>query len=98
MEGHGILAFVLVSDEHTANRLLEVNGWGRMAPLEGICNDVSEVEGGKIPNWTPRQWKRAQLAALARSHFNNADVSALEIEDGENPLDLLRRARKLLRR
>lgn len=97
VEGHGILAFVLVRDEHTANRLLRLNGWGRIAPLEGICNDVSEVEGEEIPNWAQPRWTKAQLAALVRSQFSNADLSALEIEHGENPFDLLRRARKILR-
>ena len=39
-KANDVLLFVLVRDEATANQLLELNGWGRIAPLQGICNDV----------------------------------------------------------
>ena len=49
VEGYSVLAFVLVRDEHTANRLPKLNGWGRIAPLEEMCKDISKGVGEKIP-------------------------------------------------
>lgn len=96
VEGYGVLAFVLVRDEHTANRLLSLNGWGRIAPLEGMCRDISEGRGEKIPQWEPPRWTRSQLVALVRSRISNVDLESLRIADADNPFDVLKRARKTL--
>ena len=97
VEGYGVLAFVLVRDEHTANRLIRLNGWGRIAPLEGMCKDISKGSGEKIPQWVPPRWTRSQLVALVRSRISsNVDLESLEIADGDNPFDVLKRARKIL--
>jgi len=96
VEGYGVLAFVLVRDEHTANRLLRLNGWGRIAPLEGICKDISKGSGEKIPQWEPPRWTRSQLVTLVRSRISNVDLERLEIADADNPFDVLKRARKTL--
>ena len=97
VEGRGVLAFVLVRDERTANRLIELNGWGRISPLEGICEDVSSAEdkGKKIQSGEHPQWTKAQLEALVRSRFGDVDMSMLAIEDFGNPPDVLDRARSL---
>jgi hypothetical protein len=93
VKGHGVLAFVLGRDGGTANRLLGLNGWGRISPLEGICEDVSDVDANeKIPLWRPPKWTKTQLEALVRSRFGDVDISLLAIDDFENPLDILDRA------
>lgn len=93
VKGQGVLAFVLVRDEGTANRLLGLNGWGRISPLEGICEDVSDADAKeKIPQWRPPEWTKTQLEALVRSRFGDVDMSVLAVDDFENPLDVLDRA------
>jgi hypothetical protein len=96
IKGHGVLAFVLVRDERTANQLLALNGWGRISPLEGICKDVGNEDAGeKIPLWRPPKWGKAQLEALVRSRFGDVDISLLELDGSENPLDVLDKADSL---
>mmetsp|Transcript_9019 Transcript_9019/g.24994 ORF Transcript_9019/g.24994 Transcript_9019/m.24994 type:complete len:310 (-) Transcript_9019:397-1326(-) len=96
VEARGVLAFVLVRDECTANRLLELNGWGRISPLEGICEDVSDAKDKeKIPQWKAPEWTKAQLEALVRSRFRDVDMSILRIDDFGNPWDVLEQAHRL---
>lgn len=91
----GVLAFVLVRDKVTADRLISLNGWGRISPLEGICSDSSGASNKRIPLWRQPTWTRAQLLALVKSRSPRVDVEALHIRDGENPFDVLKRARKM---
>jgi hypothetical protein len=86
----------LVRDEGTANLLLRLNGWGRISPLEGICEDVSDA-GAKeeIPQWRPPEWTQAQLEALVRSRFGDVDMGMIALEELGNPLDVLDRASDL---
>lgn len=98
VEGQGVLAFVLVRDESTVNRLLALNGWGRISPLEGICKDVSKADDKeKIPQWRTPKWTKTQLEALVRSRYgDDVDMGriVLENESAGNPFDVLQRARK----
>jgi hypothetical protein len=98
VEGQGVLAFVLVRDEGTANRLLALNGWGRISPLEGICKDISKAhDKEKIPQWRTPKWTKTQLEALIRLRYgDDVDTGRIVLEDESdgNPFDVLRRARK----
>lgn len=65
VKGQGVLAFVLVRDEGTANRLLRLNGWGRISPLKGICEDASDThDKEKIPRWRTPQWTKTSWKPL----------------------------------
>ena len=65
-KANDVLLFVLVRDEATANQLLELNGWGRIAPLQGICNDVCSPgdKGGKCPNGDPSCGHKTSFKSL----------------------------------
>ncbi len=94
-----VLLFVLVRDKATADSLVRLNGWGRIAPLARICRDVScPGDEEKKPQWTPINWTRDQLEEIVRSRFGNILAHMREIQDGENPLDVLDEARRLVRR
>lgn len=94
-----VLLFVLVRDKATANSLLQLNGWGRIAPLAGICRDVSSPgDEEKSPEWTSINWTRDQLEEIVRSRFGNIPENMHKIEDGGNPLDVLDEARRLVMR
>ena len=95
----GVLAFVLVRDTSSADSLLNLNGWGRISPLSGICTDKKNLasdEDGKEPLWRRPQWTRDQLVSLVTSRLANAAgvdwVHDLEIRDGQNPINVLERA------
>jgi hypothetical protein len=95
----GVLTFVLVRDSSTADGLLNLNGWGRIFPLSGICTDEKNLpadEDGKVPLWRRPQWTREQLKSLVLSRFEmfaNIDMmEGLAIRDGQNPLNVLERA------
>jgi hypothetical protein len=84
-------SFVLVRDENTANRLIELNGWGKIAPLKGTCKNLGN-DDNKIPEWTAPKWTRPELEALLRSRYGDGiDTGAmvLENEDGGNAYDVL---------
>jgi hypothetical protein len=92
---HRVLLFVLVNEEATANKLLSLNGWRRIAPLRGICcrNTLGE------PEWTPIQWTRSQLEEIVLSRYGNVNVQSLSEElskDDANPLDVLIYAQELV--
>mmetsp|Transcript_44668 Transcript_44668/g.50577 ORF Transcript_44668/g.50577 Transcript_44668/m.50577 type:complete len:319 (-) Transcript_44668:2031-2987(-) len=90
-----VLLFVMVRDEDTANRLLKLNNWGRIAPLPGICRNISRPEDKeKIPEWTAVKWTQVQLENIVRSNFGEIPTSMPEIIDGANPLDILDVARR----
>jgi hypothetical protein len=95
VKAKGVLLFVLVRDEATANQLLKLNGWGRIAPLVGSCRNTS-APGAKerTPEWTPIKWTRAQLEEIVRSNFGEVPNNMPEIEDGANPLEILDEARR----
>lgn len=95
VKAKGVLLFVLVRDEVTANQLLKLNGWGRIAPLVGSCRNTS-APGSKerTPEWTPIKWTRAQLEEIVRSNFGEVPSNMPEIEDGANPLEILDEARR----
>ena len=96
VEAKGVLLFVLVRDEHTANQLLRLNNWGRIFPLPAICEDVSGVGGKeKIPQWKLIQWTQAQLEEVVRAKMGEIPTNMPEIPDGSNPLDILARAREI---
>jgi len=99
----GVLAFVLVRDVASADSLLNLNGWGRIAPLSGICTDKKNLpldEDGKEPQWRRPQWTRDQLKSLVMSRFNNVVnaemIEDLAISDGQNPINVLERAEEFL--
>jgi hypothetical protein len=98
----GVLTFVLVRDSSTADSLLNLNGWGRIAPLSGICTDEKNLpadEDGKEPLWRRPQWTRDQLESLVLSRFEmfaNIDMmEGLAIRDGQNPINVLERAEEV---
>jgi hypothetical protein len=94
--GKKVILFVLVRDKATANRLIELNGRGRIAPLEGICEDVSTPEDEeKKPEWSSVVWTQKLLQELARSEFGDIRENMPEMVDGENTLDILAKSRKL---
>ena len=91
-----VLLFVMVRDKSTANKLLRLNGWGRIAPLAPICRDVgSPGDEEKTPEWKSISWTRDQLEEIVRSRFGSIAAHMRQIEDGENPLDVLDEARRL---
>lgn len=95
VKAKGVLLFVLVRDEDTANRLIKLNNWGRIAPLPGICRNVSRPEAKeKTPEWKAINWTQAQLKEIVRSNFGGIPKNMPEIEDGANPLDILDEARE----
>ena len=99
VKARNVLLFVLVRDKATANSLLQLNGWGRIAPLAGICRDVSSPgDEEKSPEWTSINWTRDQLEEIVRSRFGNILGNMHEIKDGGNPLDVLDEARRLVMR
>lgn len=84
-----VLLFVMVRDKDTANRLVRLNGWGRIAPLEGICRDVSRPgDEEKIPEWSSINWTQGQLEQIIESRLGNIPAH-MRIQGGENPLDVL---------
>jgi len=103
LHSRGVLAFVLVRDTESADSLLNLNGWGRIAPLRGICTDKKKLpsaEDGKEPLWRPPHWTRDQLESLVISRFNEFVkanmMKDLALRDKENPLNVLERAEELL--
>jgi hypothetical protein len=85
---HRVLLFVMVRNEATANKLLDLNGWGRIGPLKDICHRTPSGE----PEWTPIHWTQSQLEEIVLSRYPNIDVESLSEElsqDGANPLDVL---------
>ena len=99
VKARDVLLFVLVRDKATANMLLQLNGWGRIAPLAGICRDVSSPgDEEKSPEWTSINWTREQLEEIVRSRFGNILENMHKIEDGGNPLDVLDEARRFVMR
>jgi hypothetical protein len=85
-----VLLFVLVRDKATANRLLRLNGWGRIAPLPQICRDIRSHEGQeKKPEWIPINWTREHLEEIVQSTFGKIPEHMRAIKDGDNPLDVL---------
>jgi hypothetical protein len=97
----GGLTFVLVRDTATADSLIDLNGWGRIAPLSGICIDKKNLpadEDGKEPLWRRPEWTRDQLESLVLSRFefiNDDMLEDLAIRDGQNPLNVLKRAEEV---
>mmetsp|Transcript_33349 Transcript_33349/g.37280 ORF Transcript_33349/g.37280 Transcript_33349/m.37280 type:complete len:316 (-) Transcript_33349:1051-1998(-) len=90
VKAKGVLLFVLVRDEDTANRLIKLNNWGRILPLPAICRNVSRPEDKqKIPEWKAIKWTQAQLEDIVRSNFGEIPNGIPEIADGQNPLDIL---------
>lgn len=65
-----VLLFVMVRDKRTADKLLELNNWGRIAPLPTICEDVSGPDDeDKVPKWRAVEWSKAQLEAIVLGKF-----------------------------
>jgi hypothetical protein len=97
----GVLTFVLARDTITADSLVNLNGWGRIAPLSGICMDKKKLpadEDGKEPLWSRPEWTRDQLESLVLSRFeffNDDMLEDLAIKDEQNPISVLERAEKV---
>jgi hypothetical protein len=97
----GVVTFVLVRDTTTADSLLNLNAWGRIAPLSGICIDKKNLpadEDGKEPLWSRPEWTRDQLESLVLSRFEFVDdmLEDLAIRDRQNPIkNVLERAEEV---
>mmetsp|Transcript_7562 Transcript_7562/g.20975 ORF Transcript_7562/g.20975 Transcript_7562/m.20975 type:complete len:166 (-) Transcript_7562:1214-1711(-) len=95
VEAKGVLLFVLVRDVDTANRLIKLNNWGRIVPLPAICRDISRPEDEeRIPEWKAITWTQAQLQDIVRSTLGEIPDGMPVIADGQNPLDVLHKARE----
>ena len=95
VKAKGVLLFVLVRDVNTANRLLKLNNWGRIAPLPAICRSISRPEDKeKIPEWKTITWTQAQLQDIVRFNLGEIPHGIPAIADGQNPLDVLDKARE----
>jgi len=99
---HDALVLVLTSDKPTANRLLKQNHWRRIRPLEGSYDDKRKrrIPDGTYddPHWMQMNWTQAQLECLLRCHgFTDAEIFQVSAVDAENPYDVLRRAKRILR-
>ena len=93
-----VLLFVLVRDKATANSLVRLNGWGRIAPLARICRDVSlSGDEEKKPEWIPIKWTRDQLEEMIRDKYGIIPANMPERADGDNPIEVLDEARRLAR-
>lgn len=96
VKANDVLLFVMVRDKATANKLLRLNGWGRIAPLKRICRDVStSTDDEKTPEWKSIDWTRDQLEEIVRSRFGNVPEMCRIRDHGDNPLDVLDEARRL---
>jgi hypothetical protein len=95
VKAKGVLLFVLVRDEATANQLIKLNRWERIALLVGSYRNTS-APGAKerTPEWTPIRWTRAQLEEIVRSNFGGVPNNMPEIENCANPLEILDEARR----
>jgi hypothetical protein len=99
LDAQKVLLFVLVNKEATANKLVGLNGWRRVAPLEGICRPIQSDDGKTIePEWMPIHWTRSQLEEIVRSRYDNVIVQNMSdelLKDDANPIDVLRYAERL---
>ena len=101
-DGAGVLVFVLVSDVGTADKLLTLNGWFRLAPLKDICTDLEGLPlgvDGKVPSWSVPTWTRDMLVKLLRRNLEgitDSRLARLDVRDGLEPSNLLIQATELL--
>ena len=99
---YGVLVLVLTSDKPTANRLLKQNHWRRVRPLEGSYDPTKKIRlsNGTFddPQWIQMNWTQTQLERLLGCHgFTDAEIVQVSPVNGENPYDVLLRAKAMLR-
>jgi len=100
---NGILVFVLTSNRSAANRLLKLNHWRRVRPLDGAYDEGTKIElaDGSFddPQWIPMNWTVMQLVRLLACHgFADDEIEQVAPIGGENPYDVLLRTKRRFRR
>ena len=98
-DDYEVLVFVLTADSTAANKLCKLNHWRRIGPMEGSYDLAAKhrLSDGKFddPAWIPMTWGKRQLERLLQCHgFTDTEIHALDVQNEENPYDLLKRAKR----
>lgn len=104
-ENKGFYLIIITSNEDVANKLVALNAWKKIRPLQSVhdgpaTNIVGEAgyAENKVPTWKTVQWTPEQLRKVIKIHLPNTDFDNFDfIKEGMVPTDALDAARKVVR-
>lgn len=90
---------IVTSSEKIANRLIELNDWGKIKPLQAVHDGNILAYGPKPspPNWKTIHWTVDQLKGVITKHNPRQDFGSFDfLREGMNPFEALQLASKFL--
>lgn len=105
-ENKGFYLIIITSKEDVANKLVALNAWKKIRPLQSVHDGpATNIEGqsgyveNKLPTWKTVQWTPEQLCRVIKKHdlpraaFDNFDF----VTEGMVPTDALNAAMEVVR-